>query len=161
MIIREMLKEDWPKVSAIYIQGIEGNKATFTTVCPTYEEWDEGHLQVGRLVAVKGDEVVGWVALSPTSSRYAYRGVAEVSLYIDNKYQGQGIGKLILNEVWEVAEEEGLWTLQSCIMANNEASLVLHERCGYRTVGYRERHGQDQYGTWRDTILVEKRSKNS
>ena len=156
--LRKMTEEDRKEVSAIYLEGIESNKATFETVCPTYEEWDKGHLEQCRIVAEIDKEVAGWVALSPVSNRYVYRGVAEISLYIANKYQHKGIGKKLLERVCTAAEEEGFWTLQSSIMADNKPSLDLHEKCGFRTVGYREKHGQDQHGNWRDTVLVEKRS---
>lgn len=158
VIIREMVAQDWEAVAHIYYQGIMTNMATFQTEPPTYDAWDQGHIQKCRYVACVEGAVVGWVALSPVSSRCVYSGVAEVSLYIENAHKGKGIGKALLSYVGEQSEKEGFWMLESSIMADNFPSLMLHKKCGFREVGYRERLGQDRYGNWRDTVLVEKRS---
>ena len=84
-------------------------------------------------------------------------GVAEVSVYIAAAARGQGAGTLLLETIWQQAQSEGLWTLQSGIMQDNEASIRLHEKCGFRMVGYRERIAKDEYGTWRSTVLMERR----
>lgn len=156
--IRPMIPEDWPSVAEIYIQGIKTNLATFETVCPAYEEWDRAHLSVCRLTAEVNGSVVGWCALTPVSSRCVYRGVAEVSIYIDASFARCGIGTRLLNALTEQADQQGIWTLESSIFANNEASIRLHERCGFRLVGVREKLGKDAAGVWRDTVLMEKRS---
>ncbi len=155
--IRAMEQKDWDDVSRIYRQGIDTNLATFQAECPLYEEWDNSHLKTCRLVAVC-DSVVGWAALTPVSSRCVYAGIAEVSIYVDTAYSGKGIGACLLNELIIQSEQEGIWTLQAGIMGDNLASIRLHEKCGFRMVGYRERLGCDRYGTWRNTVLMEKRS---
>lgn len=157
--IRPMKKEDWERVGAIYQQGIDGNGATFQTYVPSYEEWDEARLKIGRYVMTYNEQVVGWVALSPTSSRQAYSGVVEVSIYIDNDFKGQGIGKKLMECVIEASEANGIWTLYSSIMEDNEASRALHKKCGFREIGYREKIAKDLYGNWRNTVIYERRSK--
>lgn len=158
--IRTMEKEDWNSVVDIYIQGINTKVATFQTEAPKYEEWDKGHLKIGRFVAVDNqDKVVGWVALSPTSSRCVYKGVAEVSVYISESFRKNNLGYKLLNEVIEESEKKGIWTLQSGIFAINEASIALHKKCGFRIVGIREKIGRDSNGIWQDTVLMERRSK--
>ena len=92
-IIREMKREDWNRVKEIYLQGIETKKSTFQTKAPEYEEWDKSHLKENRLVAVgERGEVIGWIALSSTSSRCVYKGVVEVSVYIAKEARGNQIG---------------------------------------------------------------------
>lgn len=155
--VRDMQADDWNAVTRIYAEGIATNKATFETRCPEYAQWDKAHLAGCRLVAQRGDEVIGWAALSPVSGRCVYGGVAEVSVYIATAARGQGVGTLLLKTIWKEAEDEGLWTLQSGIIQDNEASIRLHEKCGFRMVGYRERIAKDQYGAWRNTVLMERR----
>lgn len=157
--IRPMEEKDWERVSDIYRQGIETNLATFQTDIPTYETWDNNHLKEFRFIVETNNNVVGWVALSPISSRCAYNGVAEVSIYIDKDSQKKGLGKLLLNHICRCSEKNGLWTLQSGIMQNNIASIKLHESCSFRMVGYREKIAKDRFGEWRNTVLMERRSK--
>lgn len=157
--IRPMTEKDWERVSEIYLQGIETNLATFQTEIPTYESWDSSHLKDFRFIVETNNRVIGWVALSPVSSRCVYKGVAEVSIYVDQETQNKGIGKLLLNHICNYSEKNGIWTLQSGIMQNNIASIKLHEACGFRMVGYRESIAKDRFGVWRNTVLMERRSK--
>jgi L-amino acid N-acyltransferase YncA len=159
--IKKMSERDWPEVRRIYQQGMDTNLATFETICPAWEEWDASHLQACRLVITEDSKVLGWAALSPVSSRCIYAGVAEVSLYIDSGCRRQGLGKALLNDLISCSQESGFWTLQSGILQENIASIRLHESCGFRMVGYRERIGRDHLGTWRNTVLMEKRSADS
>lgn len=156
--IRNMTNEDWTAVARIYQQGMDTNLATFQTECPTWEAWDAGHLQQCRLVAALDNAVVGWAALSPVSSRCVYAGVAELSIYIDAFARGKGVGKTLLNAMIAASENAGFWTLQSGILEENTASVALHKSCGFRLVGYREKIGQDRFGVWRSTLLMERRS---
>lgn len=158
--IRPMESSDWDAVAKIYQEGMDTNLATFQTECPPYEEWNASHLKCCRLVAVDSDgSVIGWAALSPVSSRCVYAGVAEISVYISFDQQGKGVGSALLVALADASEKEGVWTLQSGIMADNAASIRLHEKAGYRMIGYREKVGCDRNGVWRDTVLMERRSK--
>jgi len=150
--------EDWQAVRAIYEEGIATGNATFETQAPDWEDWDAGHLQDCRLVARQGGHIVGWAALSPVSGRCVYAGVAEVSVYVAAAARGQGIGKGLLQALIEVSERQGIWTLQAGIFPENEASIALHESCGFREVGARARIGQLR-GVWRDVVLMERRSE--
>ena len=156
--IRAMEIGDWPAVARIYQQGMDSNIATFQIQCPSWQEWDAAHLNQYRLVAIREGAVVGWAALSRVSARSAYAGVAELSIYEDESARGIGIGKTLLNAEIVASEAAGFWTLQSGIMQNNAASIALHKSCGFRMIGYRERVAQDRYGTWRNTVLMERRS---
>ncbi|MDP4146282.1 MAG: N-acetyltransferase family protein [Bacillota bacterium] len=158
-IIDEMKPEDWKQVAAIYLEGIEGGNATFETEVPSWEKWDNGHFQCCRLVARKDSNVLGWIALSPTSTRKCFSGVAEVSIYIGSAYTGQGIGKSLLTKLIEISENNGFWSLQSVIMKENITSINLHEGRGFRNLGIKEKIAQMDNGTWRDVVLMERRSK--
>ncbi|MCE1253309.1 MAG: N-acetyltransferase family protein [Anaerolineae bacterium] len=156
--ISPMQPADWESVCDIYLQGISGGNATFETGAPTWETWDHSHLKNCRFVARHKDEsILGWAALSPVSSRCVYAGVAEVSVYVSTLAQRQGVGRALLSELIKASEENGIWTLQAGILAENQASIELHAGLGFRLVGKRERIGQ-LAGVWRDTVLMERRS---
>jgi phosphinothricin acetyltransferase len=157
MNLDELKPEDWPAVRAIYEAGIATGQATFETATPAWESWDAAHRADCRLVARRDGQVIGWAALSPVSGRCVYGGVAEVSVYVDPAWKGRGIGKTLLQALVTASEEAGLWTLQASIFPENVASVRLHHACGFRTVGTRERLGQ-QHGRWRDVVLLERRS---
>jgi phosphinothricin acetyltransferase len=159
-VIRLMLSSDWPRIRAIYAEGIAGGDATFETEAPGWEVWDEGHLVDLRFVALVGAEVVGWAAASPVSDRCCYSGVVENSVYVDPDYQGRGIGRLLLSALVAASEDAGYWTIQTGVFPENAASLALHAACGFRVVGRRERLGQLD-GRWRDVMLLERRTNNT
>lgn len=158
MDIRKLLTTDWDQVKMIYEKGIATGNATFQTSAPSWEEWDKSHLNNCRIVAEIDGILTGWAALTPVSSRCVYAGVAEVSVYVDPAYFGKGIGLALLNELVALSEAEGLWTLQAGIFPENTASLRIHEKAGFRILGVREKIGK-QNGIWRDTVLLERRSK--
>ena len=157
VIIDKMAREDWDAVQSIYAEGLATGNATFETEVPTFEAWDQNHLQACRLVARSEGNVVGWTALSPVSQRSVYRGVAEVSIYIDASVRGLGVGKTLLRALIVESENAGIWTLQAGIFTKNVASMDLHRACGFRELGRRERIGQ-MNGVWRDVVLLERRS---
>lgn len=150
--------EHWPAVRSIYLDGIATGNATFEIDAPTWEAWDAGHLPNLRLVALNdAREVIGWAALSPVSDRCVYRGVAEESVYISETARGKGVGRLLLERLISDSEDAGIWTIQTGIFPENESSLRLHERVGFRVLGTRERVGRLN-GVWRDVVFLERRS---
>ncbi len=157
LTIAPMAVDDWPAVLEIYRQGIAAGDATFETDAPEWAAWDGGHLQTARLVAREGGEVVGWAALSGVSDRCVYGGVAEVSVYVATGAAGRGVGSSLLRALIAASEEAGIWTLQAGIFPENQASIALHRRHGFRPVGIRERLGR-HHGRWRDVALLERRS---
>lgn len=157
--IDEMTQSDWKQVANIYLEGIKTRKATFQTDVPTWENWNNSHITECRLVVRSGDNVLGWAALSPTSSRCVYIGVAEVSIYIGEKYRGLGIGAVLLTKLINLSEENGFWTLQSGIVRENAPSIALHKKCGFREIGIREKVAKMNNEKWMDVILMERRSK--
>ncbi|MBN1439652.1 MAG: N-acetyltransferase [Anaerolineales bacterium] len=155
--IRPLLPGDWPSVRAIYLEGIATGEATFESEAPGWEEWDSKHLPAGRLAAEADDGLAGWAALASVSGRRVYDGVAEVSVYVAAAARGMGEGRALLSALIGESERNGIWTLQSGIFPENTASLALHETCGFRIVGRRERIGK-MNGRWRDVLLLERRS---
>jgi L-amino acid N-acyltransferase YncA len=155
--IQPLRPADWPAVRAIYQAGIATGDATFETAAPTWEAWDAAHLPGHRLLATDGDRVLGWAALAPVSDRCAYAGVAEDSIYVAPQAQGRGVGRALLDALVASAERAGIWTVQTGIFPENRASVRLHQACGFRVVGVRERIGR-LHGRWRDVLLLERRS---
>ncbi|MFD2248306.1 GNAT family N-acetyltransferase [Pontibacter ruber] len=141
----------------IYQLGIATGNATLETKAPEWDEWDAKHLQSCRLVALVDGRVAGWAALTPVSGRCVYSGVAEDSVYVHPDYKARGIGKLLLSKLVALSEEQGIWTIQAGILAENQASINLHTQCGFKVVGVRERLGQ-LHGQWRNVCLMERRS---
>jgi phosphinothricin acetyltransferase len=156
--VRDLRSENWAEVARIYAEGIATGNATFETEVPAWAAWDAAHLAEHRFLAERDGRVVGWIALSPASRRPCYAGVAEISVYVAEDARGNGVGTELLAAVVASAERDGLWTLQTNVFPENEPSLALLRRFGFRTVGTRERIGR-LHGVWRDTVLVERRSE--
>lgn len=155
-----MLPDHWPAVREIYGQGIATGNATFETELPDWQKWDASHRKDCRLVALETcnqHNVLGWAALSPVSSRYVYRGVAEVSVYVGSVARGRGVGTTLLQALIREAEASGIWTLQAGIFPENAASITLHKSLGFCEVGVRQKIGMLK-GVWRDVLLLERRS---
>jgi phosphinothricin acetyltransferase len=167
LTIRPLFPFDWEAVRRIYLEGIATGDGTFETAAPDWQRWDGSHRRDCRLVAETGAapvaapaarrDVIGWATLSPASTRRVYAGVAEVSVYVAESARGRGVGAALLAALVEASEEAGLWTLQAGIFPENAASLALHQKCGFRRVGIRERVGYGQ-GRWRDVVWMERRS---
>jgi L-amino acid N-acyltransferase YncA len=156
--IRHLRPGDWPEVARIYGEGIATGNATFETEIPSWEAWDAAHLTEHRFVAVADGRVVGWIALASVSARACYAGVAEVSAYVAVDARGEGVGGELLAALISSSEQVGIWTLQTGVFPENEASLGLLRRFGFRVVGTHERIGR-LHGVWRDVVLVERRSE--
>ncbi len=160
LMIREMLDKDWNRVSKIYCDGIKTNLSTFEQDSPTYDEWNKSHLQKFRYVCLVKNNIVGWLALSPVSSRQAYSGVVELSIYIDEEFRNLKIGTKLIEHLINNLDNKEIWTIESLIIQENITSIKLHEKCGFRMVGYREKIAKDKYGIWRNTVLMERRITN-
>ncbi|MDA0239803.1 MAG: GNAT family N-acetyltransferase [Proteobacteria bacterium] len=162
MIIRPMVAADADAVLAIYQAGIDTGHATFESQLPSWEKFDTGHTDECRLVGEIDGAVVGFAVLSKVSSRQVYAGVAEISIYLNPDIRGHGHGTALLTAAVEASEEAGYWTLESLIFPENTVSLRLHERCGFKVIGTKPRHGKMTYGEfagrWRDVLLLSRRS---
>lgn len=154
--IRPMVAGDWQDVRRIYGEGIESGNATFETEVPSRRTLESKWLPDHRWIAEVDGQIAGWAAAAPISPRECYAGVAETSIYVSQAHQGRGVGKTLLHHQVEAADGDGLWTLQAVIFPENRASIALHHRAGFRTVGVRERIAK-HHEIWRDTVLLERR----
>lgn len=164
LTITTMVAADWPQVATIYREGIATGHATFASQPPaTWEEWCKNKMTTCSLVARENHEILGWAALSPISQRAVYAGVADVSIYVSSHARGHGVGSALLKKLIDVSETNGIWTLQAGIFPENQASLALHFKHGFRQVGIREKMGKMTFGSyqgrWRDVVLLERRSQ--
>jgi L-amino acid N-acyltransferase YncA len=163
--IDPMKPEDWEQVRAIYREGINTGNATFEPGVPDWEKWDTAHVAEPRLVVRTAGQIAAWAALSRVSARKVYAGVAEVSIYVGEKFRGKGIGNTLLGALIDASEKKGFWTLQAGIFPENEASIELHKKHGFRVLGIREKVGKMAFGElegkWRDVVLMERRSKTA
>ncbi|GGR64491.1 N-acetyltransferase [Micromonospora fulviviridis] len=158
LTVRPMTAEDADAVLAIYQAGLDAGDASFETAAPAWPAFDAAKLADHRFVALDTDgAVIGWVAVSPTSTRAVYAGVVEHSVYVSPAAQGRGAGRLLLDALIASTEAAGVWTIQSGVFPENTASLALHRRAGFRVIGTRERVGR-HHGRWRDVVLLERRS---
>lgn len=158
-MIEKMTAGHWDGVRAVYMEGLATEDASFETDAPDWELFDTSHLACCRLVALEGERVAGWAALSAVSRRKVYEGVAEVSVYVGAAFRGRGFGRALLSALVAESEAAGVWTLQAGVFPENVASVGLHLACGFREVGRRERIGRARGGRWRDTLLLERRSR--
>ena len=157
--LRGMEPADAAEVLAVYQEGLDTGLASFETQAPDWGRFDAGRLPEHRWVAVdaSGGDLLGWVAVTPYSSRAVYAGVVELSIYVAAAAQGRGVGRLLLARLIDSATAAGIWTIQSTVFPENTASLALHRRAGFRVVGTRERIARRD-GRWRDVVLLERRS---
>jgi len=160
MLIDPMLPADWPAVRQIYAEGIATGNATLERDAPDWDHFDRSHRSDCRFVArrTKRGPVLGWVALTAYSARRVYSGVAWESVYVAAGARGQGVGRALLEAVIPASEAAGFWTLLAGVMAENTASLRLHESVGFRRVGVQRALGKDPEGRWRDVVLLERRT---
>jgi L-amino acid N-acyltransferase YncA/precorrin-6B methylase 2 len=160
--IRPMRDADAAQVLAIYQAGLDTGDAGFETTAPSWDAFDAAMLPRHRHVAVDttSGEVLGWVAVSPVSSRCVYAGVVEHAVYVRPGAHGRGIGTALLTALSASTETDGIWTIQSGIFPENTASLAVHERAGFRVVGTRHKLGKRQ-DRWRDVVFVERRSNTT
>ncbi|MFI8320963.1 GNAT family N-acetyltransferase [Streptomyces sp. NPDC085529] len=157
--VTPMTADHAEQVLAIYQAGIEEGDATFETTAPPWEVFDASRLREHRFVALgEAGRVLGWIAASAVSDRCVYAGVVEHSVYVHPDARGRGVAGALLSALVVSTERAGIWTVQSGVFPENLASLAVHERAGFRVVGRRERVGR-HHGRWRDTVLLERRSR--
>lgn len=153
-----MQANDYTHVRRIYDMGIAAGNATFETQSPEWEVFDRKFLMHSRFVSEIQHIITGWVVLSAVSPRECYKGVCELTLYVHNDHQNKGIGKMLIEQVIASSEKHGFWSMLAVIHNDNPSSIHLHEKCGFRMIGYRERIAFLN-GVWKTTVMMERRSK--
>ncbi|MFY9242801.1 MAG: N-acetyltransferase family protein [Polaribacter sp.] len=151
-------KEYYHQITEIYKEGIETNVATFETAVPDWKTWNNKYLPFCRIAIEENFRILAWASLSLVSKRDVYKGVAEVSIYVKTSERGKGLGEILLKELTKKSEENGIWSLQASIFRENVASLIIHKKCGFRVVGYKEKIAK-LHSVWKDNIILERRSK--
>jgi L-amino acid N-acyltransferase YncA len=155
--VRGARPDDAQAITAIYNAGIAERQATFETRPRDPAEivaWFDHGLPF--LVAADGDgRVVGFARVTPYSDRPFYAGVGEHTVYVDAAARGQGLGRLLLEELAAESERRGLYKLTSRIFTTNTASRAVHRAAGVDEVGVKRRHGRLD-GEWKDCVLVER-----
>jgi L-amino acid N-acyltransferase YncA len=154
--IRPATVDDAAAVAAIYNEGIEDRLATFETRprgAGEIARWLDDELPF--IVAVAGEEVVGFARVSPYSDRCVYEGVGEHGVYVARSARGGGLGRRLLEALCDEAERAGLYKLTSRVFTDNAASRAVHVAAGFHEVGVQRRHGRLD-GRWKDCVLVER-----
>jgi phosphinothricin acetyltransferase len=158
-VARQARRADAAAIARIYNQGIEERIVTFETKPRSTTDIERLLAErAGRypfIVVERDGEVVAWASAGRYRARPCYDPIAEHSVYVDRACRGTGVGRLALEALVVDAERRGLLKLVSRIFPENEASLALHRRVGFREVGIYRRHGKLD-GAWRDCVIVEK-----
>jgi L-amino acid N-acyltransferase YncA len=157
--VRLATPADAAAIASIYNEGIDDRIATFETAHRTPEQIAAGLVDKGdrfpTVVVERDDVIVAWAAAGAYRTRPAYAGVAEHSVYVARGARGAGLGRVALDALCREYAARGFWKVVSRILAENAASIALHERCGFRVVGVYRRHAKLD-GTWRDCVIVER-----
>jgi phosphinothricin acetyltransferase len=159
MEVRLARQEDTEAIRAIYNEEVMGSTVTFDIKPRTAEEqrsWIARHQGAHpAVVAVEGPAVVGFGSLSPFRDRAAYATTVEDSLYIDAAWRGQGVGRLVLDELVALAVARGFHTVIARVSGDNEPSIALHRRCGFALVGVEREVGR-KFGQWIDVAVLQR-----
>ena len=99
--------------------------------------------------------VLGFASLSPWRERPAYRGTVENSIYVARHAQGRGIGRLLLTSILQLGAEHGFHTCMARIAGGNEASIRLHESCGFGLLGVEREVGR-KFNRWIDITVMQR-----
>jgi L-amino acid N-acyltransferase YncA len=158
-VVRLATVSDAASIARIYNEGIEERIATFETEPRTAAQIEAQLIDKGdrypTVVVERDRRVVAWATVGAYRARPCYAGTGEHSVYVERAARGSGAGRAALQGLLRACRERGFWKLVSRIFPENRASLLLHERVGFRIVGVYHRHGRLE-GQWRDCVIVEK-----
>ena len=106
------------------------------------------------IVAEYGGKVVGFGMYSEFRFREAYKFTVEHSVYVDKEYHGKGIGKLLLQELIQLAKKQNLHTMIAVIDSENQSSVEFHEKYGFKTVGIIKESGF-KFDRWLHSVFMQ------
>jgi phosphinothricin acetyltransferase len=158
--IRRAKREDCPGILEIYNDAVLHTTATYDYQPRSLDHrqgWFDDHQKTGLpiFVAINPERrVVGWSALNRYHDRIGYRFTTENSIYIAAGHRGQGIGKLLLKPLIDTAPDLSIHAIIAAIDADNTASIRLHARFGFETVGRFKRVGY-KFNRWLDVVYME------
>jgi phosphinothricin acetyltransferase len=159
IIVRKATLNDLPAITEIYNQAILATTATFDTEPKNLEEqkvWFESHSpKYPVLVAEENGKVIAWASLSKWSDRCAYSDTAEISLYVEEKSRGKGIGRKLLEAIIREGEKADLHSIIARIAEGNETSIYLHRSVGFEHIGIMKEVGR-KFGRLLDVYLMQK-----
>ena len=152
--------EDCSAIARIYNQGIKNQVATLETRLRTDNEMKEWLINKPERFEVivienKNADISGWASLNLYNPRDCYRTIADISIYVDEKKQGQGLGKELLKGLTRTAKDQGFHKLVLKMLSSNTIAHQLYKSAGFRQVGVHYKHGR-MNGEWIDIILMEK-----
>jgi L-amino acid N-acyltransferase len=158
--VRPAERRDAEAIRAIYNVEVAESTVTFDMVPRTLDqqvEWIDDH-SGGHLAVVAVDEageVVGFGSLSPYRDRPAYSPTVEDSVYVRRDRRGAGIGRALLEEVVRLGTLHGFHSMIARIVGGHQASIALHEACGFETIGTEREVGR-KLGRWLDVVLMQR-----
>jgi phosphinothricin acetyltransferase len=150
---------DLPAINAIYNHYVIHSTCTYQTEPATADErkaWFDAHGSAYPVTVIEdAGEVIGWGSLSKFHQRSAYRPTVENSVYVRHDRLARGIGKLLLEDLIRRAEKQGYHSIMALISADQEASVRLHARFGFITVGNLKEVGR-KFDRWLDVVYMQK-----
>ena len=159
VVIRLATMDDAEAIRTIYNREVTGSSVTFDLVPRTLAHqraWLAAHAGAHpAVVAVSGDQVLGFGSLSPYRDRPAYRTTVEDSVYVHRDHQGRGVGRVLLTALVDAATASGYHTVIGRIVGGHTASIGLHERLGFSVIGTEREVGR-KFGRWLDVVLMQK-----
>ena len=158
MLLRPASVDDAAALAEMYNHEVEHTTATFDLVPRTLDDqraWIEARSGAFAAVVAEIDgQVVGFAALSPYKERAAYRTSVENSVYVRRDRHGEGIGRVLMEHLLDVATASGFHTVLARIEASGTASRRLHTACGFQLVGIEREIGR-KFGRWLDVALMQ------
>jgi len=160
MKTRLMERRDAEAVRDIYNVEVLESTVTFDLVPRSVAEqvaWIDEHAGGHpAIVAVDdADAVVGFASLSPYRPRPAYATTVEDSVYVRRDRRGEGVGRLLLADLVELARDHGFHCLVGRIVGGHDASIALHAACGFEQIGVEREVGR-KFGKWLDVVLMQR-----
>ena len=159
VIVRLAVLDDAEAIRSIYNREVTGTTVTFDLVPRSLDDqraWLAAHAGAHpAVVAVAGEEIVGFGSLSPYRDRPAYSTTVENSVYVAEDWRGKGVGHALLGELVRLAGLHGFHAVMARIVGGHDASIALHKSCGFELVGVEREVGR-KFGRWLDVALMQK-----
>jgi phosphinothricin acetyltransferase len=158
LLLRPAAEGDLEAINRVYNLEIEHGTATWDTTPWTIEqrrEWFTGHGELTPvLVAEREGEVVGFAYATLLSQKHGWRFTREDTIYIDERFRGQGVGDQLLNGLLEQLRKLGVRLVIASITSSNEASISLHAKYGFSVIGEMKNAGY-KFGQWLTTTYMQ------
>lgn len=158
--IRFASPRDAGEILGIYAPYVENTAISFEYTVPTKEEF---RLRIEKIAErypwiVYEEEagILGYAYAGPDRERAAYQWTAESSVYVAPSARGRGIGPALYDVLFDILRKQNFCLCSAIITADNEASLKMHEKCGFYRVGFSESSGY-KLGAWHGIVTMEKR----